>query len=901
MTKSFFISILAFFFIHNVNAQVGIGTTNPNPSSILDIQASNKGLLVPRVSLNNVTNAQLDGVNTAETSLLIYNTNASTIGGTGAGYYYFEGLKWVKLITSDTNVSDNLGNHNATTTLDLNSNEITEVSRLSMLASSDYDKLRVYNSSAYTLGMHSAMTFGYLNSWATTFTMGNNANTGWLFRDTADAQSDGAMSLTTNGRMTLKNYLSIPSTTDATGAVNTGALQIGNKLRLDSDEMLTNTNTVLYLQNGNNGDLRVDGTTLAVDASTNRVGLGVTAPTQTLDVNGGVRIRGGNPAVGKILTSNANGTATWQTPAMQAGDNLGNHNATTTLDLNSNQITEVSRLSMLATSDYDKLRVFSSDLYTFGMHSAMSYGFLNDWATTFTMNDDIDRGWVFRANTSAQNDGAMSLTTDGRMTVKKYLSIPSTTDATGAVNTGVLQIGNKLRLDGDEMLTNTNTVLYLQNGNNGDLRVDGNTLAVDASTNRVGVGVTAPTQTLDVNGVVRIRGGNPALGKVLTSSANGTASWETPIVPVDDIDWYKESTTAAPTNINDNIYTQGNVAIGKMSAYYKLDIEETTGTRGVNIELSGANNGTVYGSYLDDNNSGTGDHYGYYSRLDTNTGDEHFGTFNHVWGANIEPAFGTYNDVLSRNNSLGPIYGTFNDVTGQGSEVNYGTYNELRGYGDGDHYGTYNDVSGNGGGSHFGTYNEMSWASGGSVQYGVYNYLHSIGSGTKYGIYSDVDTAVGNYAGYFVGNVYSSGTYLPSARILKSNIKPLKSVLDKLMNLDVKSYTYKTKEYDFMNLPKGTQSGFIAEELEKEFPELVTKTIHPESPKELEKRNDKESEKKTIRKPNDKVEFKAVNYTGLVPHLIKGIQEQQVKIEAQQSKIDYLEKELQEIKALLKK
>jgi len=41
-----------------------------------------------------------------------------------------------------------------------------------------------------------------------------------------------------------------------------------------------------------------------------------------------------------------------------------------------------------------------------------------------------------------------------------------------------------------------------------------------------GIGVTDPTQKLDVNGQVRIRGGSPGEGKVLTSSANGTATWE---------------------------------------------------------------------------------------------------------------------------------------------------------------------------------------------------------------------------------------------------------------------------------------------------------------------------------------------------------------------------------------
>lgn len=80
-----------------LNAQVGIGTTNPDASSILDISATDKGVLIPRVSLNDVTTTQLDGVNTAATGLLIWNTNVSTVGGSGIGFYYFDGTLWVTL------------------------------------------------------------------------------------------------------------------------------------------------------------------------------------------------------------------------------------------------------------------------------------------------------------------------------------------------------------------------------------------------------------------------------------------------------------------------------------------------------------------------------------------------------------------------------------------------------------------------------------------------------------------------------------------------------------------------------------------------------------------------------------------------------------------------------------
>ncbi|MBL4662543.1 MAG: tail fiber domain-containing protein [Flavobacteriaceae bacterium] len=81
------------------NAQVGIGTTGPDASSVLDITATDKGILIPRVSLDNVSTIQLDGVNTAASGLLIWNTNAATVGGSGIGFYYFDGIQflWVAL------------------------------------------------------------------------------------------------------------------------------------------------------------------------------------------------------------------------------------------------------------------------------------------------------------------------------------------------------------------------------------------------------------------------------------------------------------------------------------------------------------------------------------------------------------------------------------------------------------------------------------------------------------------------------------------------------------------------------------------------------------------------------------------------------------------------------------
>jgi hypothetical protein len=94
---------------------VGINSTGttPNPSAGLDIDFTDKGLLIPRVSLSSLTtyNPPLTG-GSPTTSMLVYNTN-NTIG---EGYYYWDGAKWVKLLVTGNPSDAWLSSGNAGTT-----------------------------------------------------------------------------------------------------------------------------------------------------------------------------------------------------------------------------------------------------------------------------------------------------------------------------------------------------------------------------------------------------------------------------------------------------------------------------------------------------------------------------------------------------------------------------------------------------------------------------------------------------------------------------------------------------------------------------------------------------------------------------------------------------------------
>jgi hypothetical protein len=55
-----------------------------------------------------------------------------------------------------------------------------------------------------------------------------------------------------------------------------------------------------------------------------------------------------------------------------------------------------------------------------------------------------------------------------------------------------------------------------------------NSIITESATGNIGIGTTTPAAKLDVNGQIKISGGTPGVGKVLTSDANGLATWVAP-------------------------------------------------------------------------------------------------------------------------------------------------------------------------------------------------------------------------------------------------------------------------------------------------------------------------------------------------------------------------------------
>ncbi|WP_433833511.1 hypothetical protein [Flavobacterium anhuiense] len=125
-TKYYHIALLliACFIANDLIAQTGMMSNDPNKSVALDINAPNKGVLIPQINLQSTSDVAT--IVDPAVSLMVYNTNAaiSGNGAKGAGYYFYDGTNWKKLIVKSEIIGDNLGNHTATQDLNMQANKI---------------------------------------------------------------------------------------------------------------------------------------------------------------------------------------------------------------------------------------------------------------------------------------------------------------------------------------------------------------------------------------------------------------------------------------------------------------------------------------------------------------------------------------------------------------------------------------------------------------------------------------------------------------------------------------------------------------------------------------------------------------------------------------------------------
>ncbi|MCU7549948.1 tail fiber domain-containing protein [Chitinophagaceae bacterium LB-8] len=131
------------------------------------------------------------------------------------------------------------------------------------------------------------------------------------------------------------------------------------------------------------------------------------------------------------------------------------------------------------------------------------------------------------------------------------------------------------------------------------------------------------------------------------------------------------------------------------------------------------------------------------------------------------------------------------------------------------------------------------------------------------------------------GNALASGGVWQASDLkLKNNIADMSNAMDIINKLKPRTYFFKTNEYNKLNLSGKKQYGFIAQELEQVIPELVITSTE-------ETRDSSNGERNAE-------EIKSINYTAIIPLLVKAVQEQQ-------QVINELKNELLELKQAMTK
>ncbi|MBL7741153.1 MAG: hypothetical protein JNK14_18160 [Chitinophagaceae bacterium] len=270
-----------------IHAQsVGIGTTAPNPKAALEINSTTRGLLIP-----SMTSVQRTAISSPPNGLMVYDTDINQ-------FYHYDGTTWRKIINStywnqsttrnwvyNSTDSVGIGTSIPAHRLDVNGNIR---SRDDLLADGRVIATGIVSgSSLQTPGNLAVSGIGIVN--------GN---------------------FTTNGNLTTNSTLSVEGTSQLTGNVttngdiivnNTGAtLQLRNGSNVNTGYFqLSGNNVRMGTNSGNNSGnmiIRMNGTDRIFVDETGNMGVGVSSPTEKLDVNGNINFDG-------KLTSDQTGNA----------------------------------------------------------------------------------------------------------------------------------------------------------------------------------------------------------------------------------------------------------------------------------------------------------------------------------------------------------------------------------------------------------------------------------------------------------------------------------------------------------------------------------------------------------------------------------------------------------------
>ena len=303
MKKSVFTLVAIAFLAINSFAQVAINTTGaePNASAILDLSSNSKGLLIPRMTTNNRTTNV-----TAVAGLLVFDTDTDS-------FWYYDGSQsdWVEL-GSGTNSDWTTSGNNMYSAVSGNVGIGTSIPTTKLQIINGNLSLRSQFADAYIKlqsDEEEDMTPAYIWSEnAKGFAVGSTPGSPQLLVNAA------------TGKVGIGTTIPSQKLSIRDGNISLVSEGTDSYIFLGSDEL--GDAIASYIWTKDNVGFAVGSTEgvpqMVVKNSNGNVGIGTINPSAKLEVAGQIKITGGNPATGKVLTSGNDGEATWISPTVYA-------------------------------------------------------------------------------------------------------------------------------------------------------------------------------------------------------------------------------------------------------------------------------------------------------------------------------------------------------------------------------------------------------------------------------------------------------------------------------------------------------------------------------------------------------------------------------------------------------
>ncbi|SCY70518.1 tail fiber domain-containing protein [Flavobacterium caeni] len=629
--------LLVLLFAIPVFAQVGVNTVSPQAQ--LDIRASNPaapsntdGILIPRINAFPTTNPTI-----AQHGMLVFMNNG--FGTQLPGFYYWDNnpALW-KPVTPFPSWGLS-GNSGITSANFIGTTDLTDVrfrrggilsgrlgetnTTFGFAALSNSGATGNFNTAIGAMALSNSTT-GYENTAVGYAALQNNADGYYdsAFGRASMFENLSGESNAAYGYQSLRNNLAGNQNTaigrqalldNSSGSYNTAVgrraldgnltgnhnTAIGYFSDVAADGLTNATAVGNYAVAGASNTL-VLGSVAGVNSATSNVnvGVGTTTPQTRLHVVGNLRLQDGSQAAGRILVSDANGTASWQvnsaTNAWGLAGNAGTNPSINFIGTTTDADLVFRRNSVLSGRIGSNVSFGTNALATNGGNNNIALG-TNALQTTIgarniaigtdalhenaggTRNVAVgDRALLANVSgsfNSAFGESALAANSGGNENVAigesaltansvGYKNTALGSDSMSVNTTGGFNVGlgaNTLQAnsDGDRnvavgyaaMVTNTtgssNTVLgaaadvaagALTNATAIGARAEagasnslvlGSINGVNSATadTNVGIGTTTPQERLHVVGKIRMVDGTQANGRIMTSNANGTASW----------------------------------------------------------------------------------------------------------------------------------------------------------------------------------------------------------------------------------------------------------------------------------------------------------------------------------------------------------------------------------------